>query len=72
MPRDRLKKRFELRKRFLSEIVPTSEHDNFYDSSLVSHYGKVDAEGNIVYQIPTRPLATHSMFSTLWHRRSVI
>ena len=49
MPRDRLKKRFELRKRFLSEIVPTSEHDNFYDSSLVSHYGKVDAEGNIVY-----------------------
>ena len=49
MPRDRLKKRFELRKRFLSKIVPTSEHDNFYDSSLVSYYGKVDSGGNIVY-----------------------
>ncbi len=49
MPRDRLKKRFELRKKFLSKIVPTSEHDNFYDSSLVTYYGKVDYEGNIVY-----------------------
>jgi len=33
----------------LSKIVPTSEHDNFYDSSLVSYYGKVDSGGNIVY-----------------------
>lgn len=29
--------------------MPTSEHDNFYDSSLVSYYGKVDSGGNIVY-----------------------
>jgi hypothetical protein len=49
MPRNRLKRRFELRKRFLSKIVPTDKHDNFYDSSLVLYYGKVDAEGNIVY-----------------------
>ena len=33
----------------MSKIVPTSEHDNFYDSSLVSYYGKVDSGGNIVY-----------------------
>ena len=49
MPRNRLKRRFELRKRFLSKIVPANKHDNFYDSSFVLYYGKVDAEGNIVY-----------------------
>ena len=49
MPKNILKRRFELRKRFLSKIVPTDKNDNFYDSSFVLYYGKVDAEGNIIY-----------------------
>jgi hypothetical protein len=49
MASKKTKKIFNLRKRFLSKIVSSSEHDNFYDSSLVNHYGKVDYEGNIIY-----------------------
>lgn len=49
MPRNRLIKTFALRKRFLSKIVPTDRHDNFYDSSTVKHYGKVNYSGNIIY-----------------------
>ena len=43
------KRIFNLRKRFLSKVASSSEHDNFYDSSIVSYYGKVDYDGNIVY-----------------------
>lgn len=49
MSRRKARRVFNLRQRFLSEIVPTADHDNFYDSSLVAHYGKVDDQGNIVY-----------------------
>ena len=49
MSRRKAGKIFNLRQRFLSKIVPTDKHDNFYDSSLVLYYGKVDAEGNIIY-----------------------
>ena len=40
---------FDLRKLYLSEIVPTSKYNNFFDSSVTRFYGKVDLEANIVY-----------------------
>mgnify|MGYP003644904695 CR=1 FL=1 len=40
---------FDLRKLYLSEIVPTSEYNNFFDSSVTRFYGKVDLEANIIY-----------------------
>jgi len=40
---------FDLRKLYLSEIVPTSKYNNFFDSSIARFYGKVDLEANIVY-----------------------
>jgi len=41
--------KFELRKQYLQKVVPTSEYDNFFDSSLMPHYGKVDKKGNVIY-----------------------
>jgi len=49
MPKDKLIKRFALRKKFISKFVDSSGHDNFYDSSVSKYYGKVDHGGNIVY-----------------------
>ena len=49
MPKNRTIKTFRLRQNFLSDVVDVSGHDNFYDSSTVKHYGKVDHSGNIVY-----------------------
>jgi len=43
------KETFDLRKVYLSDIVPSSKYTNFYDSSLVHFYGKVDLDGNIIY-----------------------
>ena len=40
---------FNLRKAYLDTVVPFSEYDNFYDSSLVRFYGKVNLNGDIVY-----------------------
>ena len=40
---------FNLRKRYLSSVVPSSKYDNFYDSSLVHFYGKINLNGDIVY-----------------------
>tara|TARA_R100000152_G_scaffold20314_1_gene13712 strand:+ start:7060 stop:8430 length:1371 start_codon:yes stop_codon:yes gene_type:complete len=40
---------FERKKRFLSDVVPFEEHDNFYNPSTMAAYGKTDLDGNIVY-----------------------
>ena len=40
---------FALRKRYLEEVVRSSNHTNFHDSSLHSNYGRVDLLGNAVY-----------------------
>ena len=40
---------FALRKRYLEEVVRSSNHTNFHDSSLRSNYGRVDLLGNAVY-----------------------
>ena len=40
---------FNLRKTYLNTVVPTAEYDNFYDSSTVFFYGKVNLNGDIVY-----------------------
>ncbi|MHA2010434.1 MAG: hypothetical protein ACXABD_14020 [Candidatus Thorarchaeota archaeon] len=49
MPRNRTIKTFRLRQNFLSNVVDVSGHDNFYDSSTVKYYGKVNHNGDIVY-----------------------
>ena len=41
--------RFERKKRFLSDVVPFEEHDNFYNPSIMAVYGKADLDGHIVY-----------------------
>ena len=43
------RKIFSLRKRYLEEVVRSSKHTNFHDSSLRSNYGRVDLLGNAVY-----------------------
>ena len=43
------KKIFSLRKQYLEEVVHSSNHTNFHDSSLQSNYGRVDLSGNAVY-----------------------
>ena len=43
------KRIFNLRKQYLNHVVPTDKYDNFFDSSLTPHYGKVDTKGNVVY-----------------------
>ena len=40
---------FSLRKQYLEEVVGSSNHTNFHDSSLRSNYGRVDLLGNAVY-----------------------
>ena len=40
---------FALRKQYLEEVVRSSNHTNFHDSSLRSNYGRVDLLGNAVY-----------------------
>ena len=40
---------FSLRKQYLEEVVHSSRHTNFHDSSLQSNYGRVDLLGNAVY-----------------------
>ena len=40
---------FALRKQYLEEVVHSSSHTNFHDSSLQSNYGRVDLSGNAVY-----------------------
>ena len=40
---------FSLRKQYLEEVVHSSKHTNFHDSSLRSNYGRVDLLGNAVY-----------------------
>ena len=40
---------FALRKQYLEEVVRSSKHTNFHDSSLRSNYGRVDLLGNAVY-----------------------
>jgi hypothetical protein len=40
---------FSLRKQYLEEVVGSSNHTNFHDSSLQSNYGRVDLFGNAVY-----------------------
>jgi len=40
---------FALRKQYLEEVVHSSNHTNFHDSSLQSNYGRVDLSGNAVY-----------------------
>jgi hypothetical protein len=40
---------FALRKQYLEEVVGSSNHTNFHDSSLRSNYGRVDLLGNAVY-----------------------
>lgn len=40
---------FFLRKKYLEEVVRSSKHTNFHDSSLRSNYGRVDLLGNAVY-----------------------
>ena len=43
------KNTFALRKKYLEEVVRSSNHTNFHDSSLRSNYGRVDLLGNAVY-----------------------
>ena len=43
------KNTFALRKKYLEEVVRSSNHTNFHDSSLKSNYGRVDLLGNAVY-----------------------
>jgi hypothetical protein len=40
---------FALRKQYLEEVVHSSNHTNWHDSSLRSNYGRVDLLGNAVY-----------------------
>ena len=40
---------FSLRKQYLEEVVRSSNHTNFHDSSLKSNYGRVDLLGNAIY-----------------------
>jgi len=40
---------FALRKQYLEEVVHSSNHANWHDSSLHSNYGRVDLLGNAVY-----------------------
>ena len=40
---------FALRKQYLEEVVRSSNHTNWHDSSLQSNYGRVDLLGNAVY-----------------------
>ena len=40
---------FNLRKFYLSEVVPSDKYDNFYEPSVSRFYGKADLDGNIVY-----------------------
>jgi hypothetical protein len=40
---------FNLRRAYLSQVVPSDRHDNFYDSSTVRFYGKINLNGDIVY-----------------------
>jgi len=40
---------FNLRRAYLSQVVPSDKHDNFYDSSTVRFYGKINLNGDIVY-----------------------
>ena len=40
---------FSLRKQYLEEVVHSSNHTNFHDSSIRSNYGRVDLLGNAVY-----------------------
>ena len=40
---------FALRKQYLEEVVHSSNHTNWHDSSIRSNYGRVDLLGNAVY-----------------------
>jgi hypothetical protein len=40
---------FALRKQYLEEVVHSSNHTNWHDSSLQTNYGRVDLLGNAVY-----------------------
>jgi hypothetical protein len=40
---------FNLRKFYLSRVVPLEKYDNFFNSPDLYLYGKVDLDGNIVY-----------------------
>ena len=42
-------KLFKLRKEYMTSVVPRRRYKNFYDSSLVYYYGKVNLNGDIVY-----------------------
>jgi len=43
------KRIFEMRRRYLSIVVPSDNHANFHDSSENLNYGRVDLLGNAVY-----------------------
>ena len=52
---------FELRKLYLSEIVPSQQYTNFYDHTVSLYYGRVDTHGNAIYPSEKylKPLRTH-------------